>query len=720
MPPRSRRPPGSLSLPCRRAAHAPSRHRADPTATLQGKVTDNTGVLPGATVIARDVQIGFTHESVSDSDGRSRWPGCGRAATRSLSPMSQFKPEAKTVEVLVGQTVTLDFRITRRRRVRRDGDRRRRHPARRYPHFGGHDQRDQEQLRYLPQNSRNFLNFAALAPACACRTTSSARSSRPERCRRSNVNVFIDGVSFKNDVIEGGLVGQDASRGNPFPQSAVQEFQVLTQNFKAEYEKAASAIITAVTKSGGNRFPGDSSASIRTRAWSRTRPSSATQPGVFVKGETTPKPTYERWQWGGSFGGPIVRDRAQFFGSYEENRQDRAGTARRHRLDRAGEPGAAPARLRGRLHQPVPREAAVRQAIVPAAPGTAAGDHLQLAQRDRHPRIRRPGRDQQLRDGGERQEPGRLGAGKWQIAGSATAQRSLRVLSALSLESRSRRTPTSSARTSQGLLRIGGRDTEQFIVQQRVSLRNDSSRFLKWDGNHTVKAGGIFSLVDYDVQKFLNGNPLFTYRGDISWDFPAERAMARATPTSAPRNYQFGLFAQDDWRDRPPADAEPGPALGLRVGHAQQRARDARQRAASGGAVRRSRLVHLPMAMTGRRSTARWRHASASPTTSPARDARSRSAVGDATTIACSTTRLTSAPPAVRCAAPSGSRPTAAPRRTADPRLEPGVPECRGPRRDYRAAGRRARPSCSCSTTTPTRRFPINGQLGRATRCVAS
>ena len=43
----------------------------------------------------------------------------------------------------------------------------------------------------------------------------------------TQVNVFIDGVSYKNDVLDGGVVGQDSSRGSPFPQSAVQEFRVL-------------------------------------------------------------------------------------------------------------------------------------------------------------------------------------------------------------------------------------------------------------------------------------------------------------------------------------------------------------------------------------------------------------------------------------------------------------------------------------------------------------
>ena len=66
------------------------------------------------------------------------------------------------------------------------------------------------------------------------------------------INVFIDGASYKNDIITGGVAGQDASRGNPFPRNAIQEFRVLTQNYKAEYQKSSSAILTATTRSGGN------------------------------------------------------------------------------------------------------------------------------------------------------------------------------------------------------------------------------------------------------------------------------------------------------------------------------------------------------------------------------------------------------------------------------------------------------------------------------------
>ena len=140
------------------------------------------------------------------------------------------------------------------------------------------------------------------------------------------INVFIDGVSYKNDVLDGGVVGQDSSRGSPFPQTAVQEFQVLSQNYKAEHEKASSLVITAVTKSGGNRWSGKGFLFYQGKdmvekeyftKWSDARES-------VRQARDTPKPKYNRFQPGVSIGGPLIKDRMQVFGSYEENRQDRA------------------------------------------------------------------------------------------------------------------------------------------------------------------------------------------------------------------------------------------------------------------------------------------------------------------------------------------------------------------------------------------------------------
>ena len=112
-------------------------------------------------------------------------------------------------------------------------------------------------------------------------------------------------MSYKNDVLLGGVVGQDSSRGNPFPQNAVQEFRVLTQNFKAEFEKASSAAITAVTKSGGNLWAGD--------VFLLYQDKNLVAQDIFAEERGEEKPTYERFQGGLSLGGPIIADKMSFF-----------------------------------------------------------------------------------------------------------------------------------------------------------------------------------------------------------------------------------------------------------------------------------------------------------------------------------------------------------------------------------------------------------------------
>src|SRR5260370_21316834 len=113
-----------------------------------------------------------------------------------------------------------------------------------------------QQIENLPQDSRNFLNFAAMAPGIRLSSDPLRKTFAGDAQDAEQTNVFIDGVSTKNDVLQGGTSGQDSSRGNPFPQSAVQEVRVITQNYSAQYDHASSAIITPVPKSRGNQFSG--------------------------------------------------------------------------------------------------------------------------------------------------------------------------------------------------------------------------------------------------------------------------------------------------------------------------------------------------------------------------------------------------------------------------------------------------------------------------------
>ncbi|MCZ9335396.1 hypothetical protein, partial [Klebsiella pneumoniae] len=126
---------------------------------------------------------------------------------------------------------------------------------------------------------------------------------------------FIDGQNQKSTIIDGGVAGQDDSRGNPFPQAGVQEFRVITQNFKAEYEQAGSAIITSVSRSGTNELTGDLFVQWQDGDW--------TSQNVFSERRGDPKPRLDRLQYGGSVGGPIIEDRLHYFLTYERKEETR-------------------------------------------------------------------------------------------------------------------------------------------------------------------------------------------------------------------------------------------------------------------------------------------------------------------------------------------------------------------------------------------------------------
>ena len=296
------------------------------TAQLRGTVTDGQGPLPAIAVTAVNAATGVKVSSVTAANGA--WVLVAPAGTYEVSVATgAHEPWRRTIALGVGQNLTLDV-------VLKPGK-----VAAEVAVVAAESVTEAElvtseiatnvneaQLQTLPQSSRNFLNAAALAPG--------VRTSRDELRQEysygaqgsSNTNVFIDGTSYKNDVLLGGSVGQDSSRGNPFPQNAVQEFRVITQNFKAEYQKASSAIITAVTKSGGNDIHGEVFAYYQNK--SLVAIDGVTQRKADAGGYEAVKPEYTRWQPGLSLGGPVVKDRLFFFASYEGNWQDRESEVR--------------------------------------------------------------------------------------------------------------------------------------------------------------------------------------------------------------------------------------------------------------------------------------------------------------------------------------------------------------------------------------------------------
>src|SRR6185369_16465112 len=184
-----------------------------------------------------------------------------------------------------------------------------------------------KQIAELPLNGRSFMQLATLQPGVSVSrntgkdftggfggTQISIAGARPEQTGYLLEGTNVSDIADKApSSVAGVLLGVDT----------VQEFSVQTHGYSAEFGRAAGGIISAVTKSGTNQFHGT--------AFEFARNSALDAPGYFDDGEPPP---FKRNQFGGTVGGPIMRNKLFFFGSYEGMRE-RLGTTRFARFPNA-------------------------------------------------------------------------------------------------------------------------------------------------------------------------------------------------------------------------------------------------------------------------------------------------------------------------------------------------------------------------------------------------
>ncbi|HEX6095114.1 MAG TPA: TonB-dependent receptor [Thermoanaerobaculia bacterium] len=518
---------------------------AQTTATITGSVHDESGnIFPGATITATNVASGFTHSATSGATGSFTLAGLAPATYRIDVTAPSYKGSSRQVQVLVGQSLELDFRLTpdlvlmENITVVGEGtqvlmDTRTTEVATNIT---------QQQIENLPMNNRNFLAFAGLAPGIALtRDTEAAGQTFSSGAQDAKqVNVFIDGVSMKNDVIKGGAFMQDSSRGNPFPQGAVQEYQVLTQNYKAEYEKATAAVITAVTKSGGNNLSGDAFYLFQNEGM-------ITQDD-FSRLRGDEKGDYERNQYGLSLGGPVIRDRMHFFITGERNERDVVSS-----VFVGSQWNEAPANVKAILDDyatgtvVAPFESTLFFGKLSFQPTSNQSAELSVHTRDED-EIRGFG-NQRVQEGGANIVIGtRAATLRHQfVFGSNAINEAVASYQNLAWAD----TATDLSKVHQNyinLLDVGSKDFIQDLDQTRISLRDDASFYLNWRGTHTLKAGGVVSQASYDLTKSAFLNPLFEYRGNEQWQYPFKALVGFGDPSLDFDNTQFGFYAQDDWR----------------------------------------------------------------------------------------------------------------------------------------------------------------------------
>ncbi|MGI8746049.1 MAG: TonB-dependent receptor [Bryobacteraceae bacterium] len=282
-------------------------------ATLNGTVTDSTGAaVPNARVTATSTATGLTRTTQTNATGLYSLSGLP-VSTYDLTVDSQgFKTAKRTaIDLSVGAVATVDVTLeigTAQETVSVTAE----VPVVETTRSQTSTTVTSQQVRDLPINGRNFLDFTVLTPGVVRDPSRGGDLSFGGQRGTSN-SLVVDG-SDSNNVFFGQSTGRSGTGRNPysFSQDAVQEFQVNTNTYNAEIGRAGGGVINVITKSGTNDFHGTAFEFFRDKAlnansWENNK-------------NNRPKRAYHFNQFGGNLGGPIIRNKAFFFFDYDGQR----------------------------------------------------------------------------------------------------------------------------------------------------------------------------------------------------------------------------------------------------------------------------------------------------------------------------------------------------------------------------------------------------------------
>jgi hypothetical protein len=276
------------------------------TGSIVGSVLDDAGAaLPGATLTVVNPETGFTRITVASENGSYRFASLPAGTYNlkiELAGFATLTQEGVVLNVSTTRTINVNLRqaqVTENITVTAQTP-----LVETTPSIG--TVVSQNELQSLPLNGRQFANLAVLAPGTALAYNTDP--TKPGQLAVAlnggigrNVNYIMDGGDNTDDTIGGALQN--------FNLEAVQEFNIQTMQYKAEYGRSSGGVLTVVTKTGTNQLKGSVYGFFRSDSWnSKTEKEKRTG---------ADKQAYDRKQYGFAIGGPIVKDKAHFFATYE-------------------------------------------------------------------------------------------------------------------------------------------------------------------------------------------------------------------------------------------------------------------------------------------------------------------------------------------------------------------------------------------------------------------
>ncbi len=292
------------------------------TGDITGTVTDaGGGSVPGADVTAHCEDTGFTRKATTGSEGLYRitdLPVCVYAVSVSKQG---FKTTERQVQVAAGVVTTADVVL----QVGQLSEKVIVEEAAPLIEFTDkvNNNVDQQRILNLPLNGRDFNSLLGITPGVQRQPGGGFLAVNITGTRRTSNNYQIDGINNNDRYYGDSLVGQTGVIGVPattLGNDAIQEFTVQ-QLPSAEYGVKGGATINVVLRSGTNDFHGSG---FYFGHWNQTDARNFFAAPDPITGEKQRTPITNR-QYGGTFGGPIVKDRTFFFGIFEGQRNQTVG-----------------------------------------------------------------------------------------------------------------------------------------------------------------------------------------------------------------------------------------------------------------------------------------------------------------------------------------------------------------------------------------------------------
>src|SRR3954470_7999626 len=299
---------------------------AQATGAITGVITDQSGaVMPGVTVEATNTATAQTRNSVTGADGFYTLPLLQPGRYHVKATLAGFKPVVReAVDVSVGDTSRADIKLTVggvEESVTVSGE----SPLVETAHATLGITIDQQKVVELPLNGRNFTQLGTLVPGVVAPPAGlggAAGDATPggfgaatsgfsvNGMRNQSNNFLLDGAS-NNDTFNTGFVMRP-------PPDAIEEFKIQTHSYSAEFGRNSGSVVNVVTKAGTNEAHG--------AAWEFNRDDGLQARNIFAPANAA-KPKLKQNQYGGSAGGPLVKNRVFGFGYYEGFRNLHGGTS---------------------------------------------------------------------------------------------------------------------------------------------------------------------------------------------------------------------------------------------------------------------------------------------------------------------------------------------------------------------------------------------------------